>query len=118
MVRGMDYAVAAGQLAGRNAAVALEVGDTSAAVLQCYVEDLANSFVMKDLCEYYAEPAFLEGFTRMFRGYPEMIRDILNDMFIVDGRPAKRLLNMTWPKIRTIGIFNILKDVRGALSAL
>ena len=118
MVRGMDYAVAAGQLAGRNAAIALEAGNTSAAALQCYVEDLENSFVMEDFREYDAEPAFLENFNRMFRGYPEMVRDIMNEMFIVDGTPVKRLLHMTWPHIRRVGIVNILNDVRGALSAL
>ena len=118
MVRGMDYAVAAGQMAGRNAAVALEVGDTSAAVLQCYVEDLENSFVMKDLREYYAEPAFLEGFNRMFKGYPEFIRDVMNGMFIVDGAPVKRLLSNMLPNIKKLGVLNILSDVKGALSAL
>jgi len=118
MVRGMDYAVAAGQLAGRNAAVALEVGDVSAAVLQCYVQDLENSFVLRDFREYGAEPAFLEQFNRMFRGYPEMVRDIMNDMFIVDGKPVKRLLGKIIPPIMNVGVMNILKDVRGALSAL
>ena len=119
MVRGMDYAVAAGQLAGRNAAVALEVGNTSAEVLRrCYVVDLEKSFVMKDFREYDAEPAFLEQFERMFRGYPEMMRDIMNELFIVDGRPVKKLLDKVWPQVGKVGIANILKDVRGALSAL
>lgn len=119
MVRGMDYAIAAGQMAGRNAAVALEIGDLSAAVLKrTYVEDLENSFVMKDFREYHAEPEFLENFERMFRGYPEMLRDILNKMFIVEGKPSERLLGMTLPHIRELGILNILKDVKGAVSAL
>lgn len=119
MVRGMDYAVAAGQMAGRNAAVALEVGDTSAEVLRrCYVEDLENSFVLQDFREYDVEPEFLENFARMFRGYPEMVRDIMNDLLIVDGRPVKRLLGKTWPHVRKLGIVNILNDVRGAVRAL
>ena len=47
-VRGMDYAVAAGQMAGQSAAKALDAGDTSKAGLQCYVDALENSFVLKD----------------------------------------------------------------------
>ena len=73
---------------------------------------------MKDLREYYAEPAFLEGFNRMFKGYPEFIRDVLNGMFIVDGAPVKRLLSNMLPNIKKLGVLNILSDVKGALSAL
>ena len=50
-----------------------------------YAASLNGSFVMKDLRQYKNEPAFLEGFTRMFNEYPELARDVLNDMFIVDG---------------------------------
>jgi electron transfer flavoprotein-quinone oxidoreductase len=118
MVRGMDYAVAAGQMAGINAAIALEVGDTSADVLKCYVEDLENSFVMKDLRQFKAEPEFLEQFNRMFRGYPEMVRDMMNDMFIVNGSPVKRVLGIVVSHATRIGFMNIMNDVRKAVSAL
>jgi len=118
LVRGMDYAVAAGQMAGRNAAIALEAGDTSAAALQCYVDDLENSFVMKDLRKYKDEPVFLENFSRMFEEYPAMARDIMNEMFVIDGAPVKPLLSKILPQIKRIGFLNILLDVRGALKAL
>lgn len=118
MVRGMDYAVAAGQMAGRHAAVALEAGDTSKAALQGYVEDLENSFVMKDFRQYANEPAFLEHFDRMFTGYPEMLRDVLNDLFIVDGEPVTPLMKKVVPHVKKIGVLNIAKDARGALKAL
>ncbi|MBQ9042026.1 MAG: FAD-dependent oxidoreductase [Eggerthellaceae bacterium] len=118
MVRGMDYAVAAGQMAGRHAAVALEVGDTSKAALQGYVEDLENSFVMKDFRQYQGEPAFLENFDRMFSGYPEMVRDIMNEMFVVDGSPVTPLKKKVMPHVKKVGIMNIARDVRGAMKAL
>ncbi|MBQ9003070.1 MAG: FAD-dependent oxidoreductase [Eggerthellaceae bacterium] len=118
MVRGMDYAVAAGQMAGRHAAVALEAGDTSKAALAGYVEDLENSFIMKDFRQYANEPAFLEHFDRMFGAYPAMARDVMNEMFVVDGAPVKPLKQKVMPHVKEIGIMNILRDVRGAMKAL
>ena len=118
MVRGMDYAIAAGQLAGQCAASAIDVGDTSKAGLQSYTKSLDESFVMKDLRQYRSEPTFLEGFTRMFNEYPELARDVLNDMFIVDGAPATPIKQKVMPRLKKVGMLNILKDVRGALKAL
>ena len=118
MVRGMDYAVAAGQMAGRHAAVALEAGETSAVALAGYVEDLENSFVMKDLRQYAAEPEFLEHFDRMFCGYPEMVRDVMNGMFIVDGKPVKPLRDKVIAPVMALGPLNLLRDAIGAMRAL
>lgn len=117
-VRGMDYAVAAGQMAGQAAAAAIDAGDTSQAGLQAYVRMLEDSFVLKDMKEFSAAPAFMEGFDRMFNEYPEMVRDIMNEMFIVDGSSAKHVKDMAMPAVKKVGMMNILKDVRGAMKAL
>ncbi len=117
-VRGMDYAVAAGQMAGQAAAAAIDKGDTSAAGLQGYVSALENSFVMKDMKSFAAEPAFLENFDRMFCGYPELARNIFNQMLVIDGAPTKHIKNIAMPEIKKIGYMNILRDMRGALRAL
>ena len=118
MVRGMDYAIAAGQIAGQSAARAIDAGDTSASGLKGYAASLNGSFVMKDLRQYKNEPAFLEGFTRMFNEYPELARDVLNDMFIVDGAPATPIKQKIMPRLKQIGMLNILRDARGAMRAL
>lgn len=117
-VRGMDYAIAAGQIAGQQAAEAIDAGDTSAAGLSRYVSALEESFVMKDLRQFKNVPAFMEGFTRMFDGYPQMLRDVMNGMFIVDGSPVKPMKQTVMPAVKGIGIVNILKDARGAMKAL
>lgn len=117
-VRGMDYAVAAGQMAGRSAAQALDAGDTSEAGLSIYTQALEESFVMKDLRQFNKVPAFMEGFERMFKGYPEMMRDVMNTMFIVDGTPVKPLKKSMKPIIKDMGVMNLIKDVRGAMKAL
>lgn len=118
MVRGMDYAIAAGQMAGQQAVKALDAGDTSKAGLQGYVDALEQSFVLKDLRQYKDEPAFMENFGRMFNGYPVMVRDIMNSMFVVDGSPVTPMKQNVMPIVKRMGIMNILKDVRGAMKAL
>lgn len=118
MVRGMDYAVAAGQMAGQAAAAAIDAGDTSASGLAPYKTALQNSFVMKDFEQFRQVPDFMEGFTRMFDGYPQMIRDMMNSMFIVDGTPVQPMKKTMMPIVKQMGIMNLLKDVRGAMKAL
>lgn len=118
MVRGMDYAIAAGQMAGQQAVKALDAGDTSKAGLQGYVDALEQSFVLKDLRQYKDEPAFMENFDRMFNGYPVMVRDIMNSMFVVDGSPVTPMKQNVMPIVKRMGIMSILKDVRGAMKAL
>ena len=117
-VRGMDYAIAAGQMAGEAACSALEVDDTSAAGLACYRQMLDASFVMKDLRSFAAAPAFMEGFDRMFNGYPALVGNIMDEMFTVDGTPAKHIKEFAMPLVKEVGYLNLLKDVRGALKTL
>ena len=117
-VRGMDYAVAAGQMAGQQAAKALDAGDTSKVGLQGYVDALEASFVLKDLHQFAKVPGFMEGFSRMFDGYPEMVRDMMNTMFIVDGSPVQPMKKTMMPIVKQVGMMNLFKDVRGAMKAL
>ncbi|MEG0070317.1 MAG: FAD-dependent oxidoreductase [Raoultibacter sp.] len=117
-VRGMDYAIAAGMHAGQCAACALDAGDTSKAGLQCYVDALNNSFVLKDLKQFRRFPHFMESTTRMFNEYPAMVRDVMNTMFVVDGEPVKPLKKSIMPIVKKIGILNLLRDVRGGMKAL
>lgn len=118
MVRGMDYAIAAGQAAGQCAARAIDEGMTDEGVLQSYADVLENSFVMKDLRQFKNEPAFLEGFSRMFTAYPEMVKDMMNGMFVVDGTPTTPLRRQLMPAIKKVGLMNIARDARGAMKAL
>lgn len=117
-VRGMDYAVASGQIAGQQAACALEAGDTSKVGLKGYIDALEDSFILKDMRQFQRVPAFMEGFDRMFRGYPEMVRDMMNKMFIVDGSPVQPMKKTMMPIVKEVGVMNLLRDVRGAMKAL
>lgn len=117
-VRGMDFAVAAGMHAGREAAKAIDAGDTSKAGLAGYVRALEGSFVMKDLRQFQKVPAFMEGFDRMFCGYPEMVRDVMNKMLVVDGEPVQPMKKSMPPIVKQVGFLNLAKDVMGAMKAL
>ena len=117
-VRGMDFAVAAGMHAGREAARAIDAADTSAAGLAGYERALEASFVMRDLKTYAGAPAFMEGFDRMFRGYPEMACEVMGSMFVVDGSPAKHLKESAMPIVKKVGLLNIVKDAMKAVKAL
>lgn len=118
MVRGIDFAVAAGQVAGQQAAAALEEGDVSEASLARYAAALEETFVLKDLRRFQRVPAFMEGFTRMFNEYPALARDAMNSMFIVDGTPVEPLKQTMTPLLKNVGYLNLLKDARGAMRAL
>lgn len=118
MVRGMDYAVGSGQLAAKVAIEALDAQDTSKEKLSNYVSMLESSFVLKDMRQFKDTPHFLENFNRMFNEYPELAKDALNSMFIVDGSPKKGLKESLMPKVKKIGFLNLFKDVRGAMKSL
>lgn len=118
MVRGMDYAIEAGRLAGINAAKALDAGDTSQAGLNSYVEDLKSSIIMRDLVQFRSAPAYLGNANRMFGEYPAMVRDVMNSMFIVDGQPLTPLKQNVKDNAKKIGYGNLMHDMRGAMKAL
>ncbi|WP_101721442.1 FAD-dependent oxidoreductase [Eggerthella timonensis] len=118
MVRGMDYAIAAGMHAGRCAAKALDAGDTSKAGLGGYVAALESGFVLQDLSQFRRFPHFMEETTRLFNEYPAMIRDIMNEMFVVDGSPVKPLKKSIMPIVKRVGFGAIFKDARKGMKAL
>ncbi|NPD31539.1 FAD-dependent oxidoreductase [Eggerthellaceae bacterium zg-1084] len=118
VVRGMDYAIAAGMHAGRCAAAALDAGDTSKAGLAGYEQALEGSFVMKDLRQVRNFPAVMEHTTRLYHTYPRMIGEMLNGMFVVDGKPIRPMKSVMLPILKKVGFMNLLKDARGMMKAL
>jgi electron transfer flavoprotein-quinone oxidoreductase len=117
-VRGMDLAIAAGMHAGRTAARALADGDTSASALAEYRTALEQSFVLQDLRTLRRFPHFMEHTTRMFTEYPLLVRDMMRELFIVDGTPV-RPIRKTLPKAaKQVGYLNLAKDVWAGVRAL
>ena len=117
-VRGMDFAVASGQMAGQAAVKALDAGDTSAAGLASYKQAMEDSFVIKDLQTFRKWPHVMEGWDRMFGEYPVMVREIFNAMFSVDGAPQKPLVKRMMPIVKQRGLFKLAGEVRKAVKSL
>ncbi len=108
-VRGMDLAVASGEIAAKAAIKALDAGDTSKAGLAGYKAMLDDSFIMRDMKMYAEAPEFLENCPGMFRGYPEMIRDIMTPLFMVDGEPRQHVMKLAMPQVKKQGLFKLGK---------
>lgn len=117
-VRGMDFAVASGRMAAEAACAAIDAGDTSAAGLASYKTKLEDSFVIKDLQTFQAWPATMEHWDRMFTEYPTMVREIMNGLFCVDGKPQQHLAKRMMPIIKKRGLFSLFKEIRKAVKAL
>jgi electron transfer flavoprotein-quinone oxidoreductase len=89
--RGMDLAIESGRLAGEAVAQAKQEGDFGAEQLRSYERALDDSFVMKDLKRFKNASAII-GNPRMFTTYPEMVMDILHQLYDIRGeqqRPSK-----------------------------
>ena len=117
-VRGMDFAVASGHFAADAACDAIEAGDVSATGLASYRSRIEQSFVMKDLECFRRWPATMEGWSNMFADYPEMVAEVMEAMFVVDGQPQSHLKDRLKPIIKKRGAFKLLGEVKGALKAL
>lgn len=117
-VRGMDFAVASGQMAAEAVLDALEASDVSARGLSSYASRLNNSFVFKDLQSFRKFPHFMESTKRIFKGYPEVCREIMLSMFAVDGQPVRPVKEKVMNPLKDVGLMNLLKDARGGIKAL
>ena len=117
-VRGMDFAVASGQMAGQAAVRALDAGDTSEAGLASYKEAMEGSFVIQDLKTFSKWPHVMEGWDRMFTEYPVMVKDVFNAMFSVDGKPQKPLMKRMMPIVKQRGLLKLAGEVRKAVKSL
>ena len=108
-VRGMDYAIASGQLAAQTVIEAKEKGDFSNTTLAGYKKRLEDSFVLKDLNTHKHAPDFIEHTPRMYKEYPALVEGIFTDMFKVSG-PSRLMIKKALPHILKAGLFNLAKD--------
>ncbi len=92
-LRGMDFAIESGRLAGETAVRAVRANNASASVLSGYRDALAHSFVLRELRTHRGYPAVF-GNPRLYELYPELVGSMLHRLFRVDGsgRPNLRRL--------------------------
>jgi electron transfer flavoprotein-quinone oxidoreductase len=117
-IRGMDYAIASGELAAQALIEARRNGaDYSKRGLAGYRRRLEESVVLKDMHTYRHAPGFIErpGF---YQTYPPLMEKIFLDLFRVTGEPAVLARKKVWPRIREAGIAGILADVMKGAKAV
>lgn len=90
-VRGMDFAIESGRLAAETIIRAKEKGDFSEKTLSYYKDLLDDSFIMRDLETYKGFPTLLSR-REIFEDMPDMVNDIAEHAFTVDGQPGPGLL--------------------------
>jgi len=83
-LRGMDFAIESGRVAGEVAAEASRAADGSAAFLGRYRQRLETSFVLRDLATHRHYPKVFAN-SRLYGLYPQMIATLLHRAYFVDG---------------------------------
>jgi electron transfer flavoprotein-quinone oxidoreductase len=115
-VRGMDLAVASAECAAKAVIEAKQKSDYSEKSLSKYKALLDSSFVMNDLNLYKKFPQFMEN-ERIFNQYPEMITDVMESMFVIDGNPSQPLMKTMKKHLKKVGVMNLVKDgIKGVRS--
>jgi len=89
-VRGMEYAMASGVLAGRTIKKAKEKNDFSASSLSEYEKLLNESFIIKEMDTFKKSLSILEN-ERLFSKYPKAISDLFEKVMWVDEHPKEGL---------------------------
>jgi len=89
-VRGMEYAMASGVLAGRTIKKAKEKNDFSAPSLAYYEQLLNESFIMKEMNSFKNTLLILEN-GRLFSKYPQAISDLFEKVMRIDEHSKEGL---------------------------
>ena len=89
-VKGMEYAMASGLLAGRSIRKAKEKNDFSASSLVFYEQLLNESFIMKEMNTFRNSLSFMEN-EKLFSKYPQAISDLLERVMWVGDQPKESL---------------------------
>jgi electron transfer flavoprotein-quinone oxidoreductase len=109
-VRGMEYAMASGVLAGRTIKIAKEKNDFSASSLAYYERLLNESFIMKEMGHFKNSLSILEN-ERLFSKYPQAISDLFEKVMRVDENPKEGLYKTIWQTFKTDYLnFQTFKD--------
>jgi electron transfer flavoprotein-quinone oxidoreductase len=89
-VRGMEYAMVSGVLAGRTIKIAKEKNDFSVSTLSHYETLLNESFIIKEMNNFKNSLSVLEN-ERVFSTYPQAISNLLEKVMTVDENPKQSL---------------------------
>jgi electron transfer flavoprotein-quinone oxidoreductase len=104
-VRGMEYAIVSGVLAGRTIKKAKEKNNFSASSLAHYEKLLNESFIMKEMNTYKNSLSILEN-ERLFSKYPQAISSLFEKLMWVDEHPKESLYKTIYQGLKE-NFFNL-----------
>jgi electron transfer flavoprotein-quinone oxidoreductase len=110
-VRGMEYALASGYFAAQTVLKARETGNFSTETLSLYKRLLEESFVLKDFKNFQETPAVV-GNPRFINHYPEMIGDLMREIYAVPAGPKNRLYPTIRKHLTLSEMWSEFKDLR------
>ena len=111
-LRGMDFALESGRLAGEAAVRAVRSKDASRAALASYRTALEQSFVLRELRAFRGYPEVFQN-PRLYGTYPQILTTIMHRAFFTDGQGRPHLRKLLSESYR--GQASLLRMARDAL---
>ena len=111
-LRGMDFALESGRLAGEAAIRAVRAKDPSQTSLASYRSALEQSFVLKELRAFRGYPGVFRN-PRLYGAYPEIVTSLMHHAFFTDGAGRPHLRKLLSESYR--GRASLLRLARDAL---
>lgn len=109
-VRGMDFAIASGVLAGETIRLARAQKDFSAETLSQYETALKESFVWQDLETFRHMPGFLHN-PRLFEHYPPAVNSLFENLMTLGAEPKERFMKTVLQSVRQNFLsMDVIKD--------
>ena len=104
-VRGMDFALASGQMAADALIAAREKGDMSAAGLSSYEQEIRSSFIWSYLEAFRQMPGILEN-KDLYTRYPAELCGFMRELINLKNRQPEKISSKVWQLLRRIA-FNV-----------
>lgn len=116
-VRGIDFAIASGMMAADAYIKAKEVGFIGSTITR-YQKAIEYSFVGQDMKLYNRMSDFLNDSPRIFQDYPQLVNDIMHDIFRVDDKGAQPLLKKILMRLNQVGLSHLGRDMMKGVRSL
>ena len=109
-LEGINLAMTSGVLAAETAIEAIEAKDYSACMLSRYKKKLDNSFIIKDM-KTFKNAVGMMHMERLFQTYPQVLANILEKLYRVEGTPRSKLLRLARKEaLKEIGLKDLITD--------
>jgi electron transfer flavoprotein-quinone oxidoreductase len=104
-VRGMDFALASGQMAADALIAAREKGDMSAAGLSSYEQEIRSSFIWSYLEAFRQMPGLLAN-KDLYTRFPAELCGFMRELVQLNNEQPKKISSKVWQLLRRIA-FNV-----------